>query len=80
MNSEHEALRAAVRALSEKEIVPYAAEVDEQERPGRKIGHVTVLGSQLAPVREVAVASATFLATGTWPDGHPVHEQGRETA
>ncbi|HEY6423601.1 MAG TPA: 5-(carboxyamino)imidazole ribonucleotide synthase [Pseudonocardiaceae bacterium] len=50
------------------------------ERPGRKIGHVTVLGSQLAPVRGAAVASATFLATGTWPDGYPVHGHGRETA
>jgi alkylation response protein AidB-like acyl-CoA dehydrogenase len=29
---EHDALREAVRALSEKEIGPYAAEVDEQER------------------------------------------------
>jgi alkylation response protein AidB-like acyl-CoA dehydrogenase len=29
---EHEALRDAVRALAEKEIGPYAAEVDEQER------------------------------------------------
>ncbi len=29
---EHEALREAVRALAEKEIAPYAAEVDEQER------------------------------------------------
>jgi alkylation response protein AidB-like acyl-CoA dehydrogenase len=29
---EHEALRAAVRALADKEIAPYAAEVDEQER------------------------------------------------
>ncbi|WP_442876124.1 acyl-CoA dehydrogenase family protein [Amycolatopsis sp. NBC_01480] len=29
---EHEELRAAVRALAEKEIAPYAAEVDEQER------------------------------------------------
>jgi alkylation response protein AidB-like acyl-CoA dehydrogenase len=32
VNPEHEALREAVRALSEKEIAPYAAEVDEQER------------------------------------------------
>lgn len=48
------------------------------ERPGRKIGHVTVLGARPAPAREVAVASAAFLATGTWPDGHPVH--GRETS
>jgi 5-(carboxyamino)imidazole ribonucleotide synthase len=43
------------------------------ERPGRKIGHVTVLGAQLASVRGVAVASAAFLATGSWPDGYPVH-------
>ncbi|MFI0462844.1 acyl-CoA dehydrogenase [Saccharopolyspora sp. NPDC003752] len=33
---EHEALREAVRALAEKEIAPYAAEVDEQERYPRE--------------------------------------------
>ncbi|MGH3937656.1 MAG: 5-(carboxyamino)imidazole ribonucleotide synthase [Pseudonocardiaceae bacterium] len=38
------------------------------ERPGRKIGHVTVLGEALTPVREMAVRSAVFLATGQWPD------------
>jgi 5-(carboxyamino)imidazole ribonucleotide synthase len=43
------------------------------ERPGRKIGHVTVCGAQLASVHGVAVASAAFLATGRWPDGYPVH-------
>ncbi|MQA13989.1 MAG: 5-(carboxyamino)imidazole ribonucleotide synthase [Pseudonocardiaceae bacterium] len=43
------------------------------ERPGRKIGHVTVLGERLAPVREAATASAGFLATGVWPDGREVH-------
>lgn len=32
LSEEHEALRAAVRALAEKEIAPHAAEVDEQER------------------------------------------------
>ncbi|MGH3494987.1 MAG: acyl-CoA dehydrogenase family protein, partial [Sciscionella sp.] len=32
LSDEHEALREAVRALSEKEIAPYATEVDEQER------------------------------------------------
>jgi 5-(carboxyamino)imidazole ribonucleotide synthase len=48
------------------------------ERPGRKIGHVTVCGAAHAPARGVAVASVAFLATGTWPDGHPIH--GRETA
>jgi 5-(carboxyamino)imidazole ribonucleotide synthase len=49
------------------------------ERPGRKIGHITVSGDEPAPVREVATASAAFLATGAWPDGYPVHGQGRET-
>jgi 5-(carboxyamino)imidazole ribonucleotide synthase len=48
------------------------------ERPGRKIGHVTVSGDELVPVREAAVASAAFLATGAWPDGYLVH--GQETA
>jgi 5-(carboxyamino)imidazole ribonucleotide synthase len=43
------------------------------ERPRRKIGHVTVLGALPASVRGMAQASATFLATGTWPDGYPVH-------
>jgi 5-(carboxyamino)imidazole ribonucleotide synthase len=52
----------------------------KQERPGRKIGHVTVCGAAPATVREVAVASAAFLATGTWPDGHSVHGKGQETA
>lgn len=50
------------------------------ERPGRKIGHVTVCGEASAAVREVAVACAVFLTNGTWPDGYPVHGQGRETA
>ncbi|MDQ3825370.1 MAG: 5-(carboxyamino)imidazole ribonucleotide synthase [Actinomycetota bacterium] len=48
-------------------------------RPGRKIGHITVCGDEPVPVREVAIASAAYLATGAWPDGHPVHGQGRET-
>ena len=50
------------------------------ERPGRKIGHITVCGELPVSVREVAVASAAFLATGTWPDGYPVHGHERETA
>jgi alkylation response protein AidB-like acyl-CoA dehydrogenase len=32
LGAEHEALRQAVRALADKEIAPYAAEVDERER------------------------------------------------
>jgi 5-(carboxyamino)imidazole ribonucleotide synthase len=50
----------------------------KSERPGRKIGHVTVYGDDPVPVREVAVASAAFLATGVWTDGYSVH--GQETA
>ncbi|MGB8963665.1 MAG: 5-(carboxyamino)imidazole ribonucleotide synthase [Pseudonocardiaceae bacterium] len=50
------------------------------ERPRRKIGHVTVLGEDPVPVRGVAAVSAAFLATGSWPDGYPMHGQGRETA
>ncbi|HZA15717.1 MAG TPA: 5-(carboxyamino)imidazole ribonucleotide synthase [Pseudonocardiaceae bacterium] len=51
----------------------------KSERSRRKIGHVTVLGARLALVRGVAMASAAFLATGTWPDGYPVHEPEWET-
>ena len=50
------------------------------ERPGRKIGHVTVCGQHLAVVRATAVASAAFLATGSWPDGHHVHRPEGEPA
>jgi 5-(carboxyamino)imidazole ribonucleotide synthase len=52
----------------------------KRERPRRKVGHVTVAGEALVPVRNVATASAAFLATGTWPDGYQVHDRGRETA
>jgi 5-(carboxyamino)imidazole ribonucleotide synthase len=50
----------------------------KSERPGRKIGHITVSGDEPGPVREVATASAIFLATGAWSDGYAVHGQGRE--
>jgi 5-(carboxyamino)imidazole ribonucleotide synthase len=41
------------------------------ERPARKVGHVTVLGSDLAPVRERAALAAAWLATAEWGDGWP---------
>ncbi len=44
------------------------------ERPGRKIGHVTVVGTELAPVRRVASLAAHWLATGQWADGYDIHE------
>ena len=36
----------------------------KQVRPGRKIGHVTVLGGDVAGLRERAVRAASYLATG----------------
>jgi 5-(carboxyamino)imidazole ribonucleotide synthase len=40
-------------------------------RPGRKIGHVTVLGDDLADVRRRAQVGAAYLRDGTWPDDWP---------
>ena len=43
------------------------------ERPGRKIGHVTVLGSDLPVVRRTASLAAHWLSTGEWADGYDIH-------
>jgi 5-(carboxyamino)imidazole ribonucleotide synthase len=43
------------------------------ERPGRKVGHVTVLGEDLALLRRVATLSAHWLAHAEWPDGYDIH-------
>jgi 5-(carboxyamino)imidazole ribonucleotide synthase len=50
------------------------------ERPGRKLGHVTVLGESPDEVRSVAARCAGFLASARWPDGFDVHGGRRETA
>ena len=39
-------------------------------RPGRKVGHVTVVGDNLAELRERAGRAATYLSLGT-DNGHP---------
>jgi 5-(carboxyamino)imidazole ribonucleotide synthase len=39
----------------------------KQIRPGRKIGHVTVLGDDLPALRARAAAAADYLRSGTWP-------------
>ncbi len=44
------------------------------ERPARKVGHVTVLGSRLDEVRARAVLAARWLATGEWADGWSPHD------
>ena len=41
----------------------------KQVRPGRKIGHVTVLGDDVAGLRERAARAASYLATGNEESG-----------
>ncbi len=43
----------------------------KQIRPGRKIGHVTVLGDDLDDVRRRAQVGAAYLRDGSWPDDWP---------
>jgi 5-(carboxyamino)imidazole ribonucleotide synthase len=43
------------------------------ERPGRKIGHVTVLGERMDEVRSRARLAAHWLSHAEWPDGWDVH-------
>jgi 5-(carboxyamino)imidazole ribonucleotide synthase len=45
----------------------------KQERPGRKIGHVTLLGDAMAEVRERAKFAAHWLSHGEWLDGYDIH-------
>ncbi len=40
----------------------------KEPRPGRKIGHVTALGEDMAEVRRDAVAAAAYLSTGSSPE------------
>jgi 5-(carboxyamino)imidazole ribonucleotide synthase len=42
-------------------------------RPGRKLGHVNVLGSDLGELRRVAGLAATWLSEGVWADGWDAH-------
>src|SRR4051794_38804766 len=43
------------------------------ERPARKVGHVTVLGDDMAAVRSRAALAAAWLSTAQWPDGWSPH-------
>ncbi|RJQ68020.1 5-(carboxyamino)imidazole ribonucleotide synthase [Pseudonocardiaceae bacterium YIM PH 21723] len=45
----------------------------KQERPGRKIGHVTLLGEDMTEVRGRAKLAAHFLSHGVWADGYDMH-------
>ncbi|NGY58399.1 5-(carboxyamino)imidazole ribonucleotide synthase [Lentzea sp. NEAU-D13] len=45
----------------------------KEERPGRKVGHVTFLGNDMTSVRERARLAADWLSTGVWSDGYDIH-------
>lgn len=45
----------------------------KRERPGRKIGHVTCCGEDVAAVRRDAEWAAHWLAHAEWPDGYSIH-------
>ena len=42
-------------------------------RPGRKLGHVNVIGADLPELRRIAQLSAAWLSNGTWDDGYEIH-------
>jgi 5-(carboxyamino)imidazole ribonucleotide synthase len=46
------------------------------ERPARKVGHVTALGTDMAEVRNRAGLAAAWLSTAEWPDGWSPHAGG----
>jgi 5-(carboxyamino)imidazole ribonucleotide synthase len=45
----------------------------KEERPGRKVGHVTFLGNDMAEVRQRARLAADWLSSGVWSDGYDIH-------
>ncbi|MGW6447124.1 5-(carboxyamino)imidazole ribonucleotide synthase [Lentzea sp. NPDC055074] len=45
----------------------------KEERPGRKVGHVTFLGNDMTEVRQRARLAADWLSTGVWSDGFDIH-------
>ena len=49
----------------------------KEERPGRKIGHVTFLGNDMTEVRSRARLAADWLSTGVWSDGYDIHGEER---
>jgi 5-(carboxyamino)imidazole ribonucleotide synthase len=49
----------------------------KEERPGRKIGHVTFLGNDMTEVRSRAKLAADWLSTGVWSDGYDIHGEER---
>lgn len=42
-------------------------------RPGRKLGHVNIVGENLPELRRIAALAAGWLGTGRWGDGYEIH-------
>lgn len=43
------------------------------ERPGRKLGHVNLVGDRMDEIREQARLAAHWLSHAEWPDGYEIH-------
>ncbi|MGH3624580.1 MAG: 5-(carboxyamino)imidazole ribonucleotide synthase [Sciscionella sp.] len=44
------------------------------ERPGRKVGHVTLLGEDAVRIRQRAGLAAHWLSAASWQDGYSIHQ------
>ncbi|GAA4549017.1 5-(carboxyamino)imidazole ribonucleotide synthase [Amycolatopsis samaneae] len=45
----------------------------KEERPGRKLGHVNMLGEDMEALRDQALLAAHWLSHAVWLDGHEIH-------
>jgi 5-(carboxyamino)imidazole ribonucleotide synthase len=45
----------------------------KEERPGRKLGHVNMLGERIEPLRDRALLAAHWLSHAVWLDGYEIH-------
>jgi 5-(carboxyamino)imidazole ribonucleotide synthase len=45
----------------------------KEERPGRKLGHVTMLGERIEQLRDRALLAANWLSRAVWLDGYEIH-------
>jgi 5-(carboxyamino)imidazole ribonucleotide synthase len=43
------------------------------DRPGRKLGHVNMLGEDMEKLRDRALLSAHWLSHAVWLDGYEIH-------
>ncbi len=48
----------------------------KDERPARKVGHVTALGTDMAAVRDRAALAAEWMSRAVWADGWSAHTGG----